>query len=164
MLYKKNTAGQFIEFQLNKTTDGTGLTGASVTVRRCIDGTFAAATGTVTEDTVGNSGWYKFSMSQADTNGSDIGFQFAATGAITAKENITTTDDTLLLHNAQISESYAANGVSPTRDQATMAVHQMLMQFIITGTSYTVRKLDNSTTAFVVTLNDATSPTSAVRT
>jgi hypothetical protein len=40
----------------------------------------------------------------------------------------------------------------------------MLMQFIISGTNYTVKKLDNSTTAFVVTLDDATTPTSAVRT
>jgi hypothetical protein len=92
-LYRKNTAGQFIYFQLNKTTDGTGLTGATVSVRRCIDGTFAAATGTVTEDTGGGSsaGFYKFAMSQADTNGNDIGYAFTATGAITVEKTIVTT-------------------------------------------------------------------------
>lgn len=63
----------------------------------------------------------------------------------------------------QITESYAANGVAPTRDEAIMAIHQMLQQFAISGTSLTVRKLDNATTAFVVTLDDAATPTSAVR-
>ena len=64
----------------------------------------------------------------------------------------------------QLTEAYAANGVAPTLAQSQFAIHQMLMQFAISGTSYTVKKLDNSTTAFVVTLDDATTPTSAVRT
>jgi hypothetical protein len=63
-----------------------------------------------------------------------------------------------------MTESYAANGAAPTPVQAIMAMHQMLMDFGISGTSYTVKKLDNSTTAFVVTLNDGTSPTAAART
>jgi hypothetical protein len=40
----------------------------------------------------------------------------------------------------------------------------MLMDFSISSTNYTVKKLNNSTTAFVVTLNDATNPTAAART
>ena len=64
----------------------------------------------------------------------------------------------------QMTESYAANGVAPTLTQAVFAMHQMLMQFLISGTTITVKKLDNSTTAFEVTLDDATTPTSAVRT
>jgi len=63
-----------------------------------------------------------------------------------------------------MTESYAANGVAPTPVQAQFAMHQYLMQFGIVTTNYTVKKLDNTTTAFVVALNDATSPTSAART
>lgn len=63
----------------------------------------------------------------------------------------------------QLTESYAANGVAPTPAQAMFAMHQALMQFIISGTDYTARKLDNSTVAFVGTLDDASSPTSLVR-
>lgn len=63
-----------------------------------------------------------------------------------------------------ITESYAANGVAPTRDQALMAIHQYLMQFAISGTSYTVKKLNNTDPAFVVGLDSATTPTSAART
>jgi len=63
-----------------------------------------------------------------------------------------------------MAESYAANGSQPTPIQALYAIHQDSMDFAITGTSYTVKKLDNATTAFVKTLNDATSPTAAART
>lgn len=63
----------------------------------------------------------------------------------------------------QMTEAYAANGVAPTLAQAIFAIHQMLMQMAISGTSVTVRKLDNATPAFVVTLDDADAPTSAVR-
>jgi hypothetical protein len=64
---------------------------------------------------------------------------------------------------AQLAESYAANGVAPTAAQLWFAVHQMLMQFGISGTSITVRKLDDAATAFVVTLDDATNPIDAKR-
>lgn len=63
----------------------------------------------------------------------------------------------------QMTEGYAANGVAPTAEEAQFAIHQMLMQFGIVTTTLTVRKLDNTTTAFVVTLDDGTSPTDAKR-
>ena len=62
-----------------------------------------------------------------------------------------------------MTESYAANGVAPTPVQAIMAIHQDLMDFSISGTVYTVKKLDNATTAFAVTLDSATTPTAASR-
>ena len=62
-----------------------------------------------------------------------------------------------------MTEAYAANAAAPTPVQALFAIHQMLQQFGISGTTYTVRKLDDTATAFVVTLDDATSPTDAKR-
>lgn len=88
-MYRKNTAGQFFSFQLVLAASGAAGTGLSPTVRRCIDGTFAAATGSATEDT--GTGNYKFAMSQADTNGNNIGFGIAATGCIPVCVNIVTT-------------------------------------------------------------------------
>jgi hypothetical protein len=88
-MYRKNTSGQFVGFQMVLTATGAIATGLSPTARRCIDGTFAAATGTITEDT--GTGGYKFAMSQADTNGNDISFWFTATGAIPVCVNIVTT-------------------------------------------------------------------------
>lgn len=87
-MFKKNTASQFIHFQGVDATTGGIKSGVTWTVRRCLDGTFAAATGTVTED--GTTGWYKFAMSQADTNGNNIGFNFTGTGAIPQTINIVT--------------------------------------------------------------------------
>lgn len=92
-MYRKNTAGQNIYFQLINATTGAGVTGATVTVRRCIDGTFAAGGGTVTEDTGGgsSSGFYKYAMAQADTNGNNIGLAFTATSAIPVEKTFITT-------------------------------------------------------------------------
>lgn len=63
-----------------------------------------------------------------------------------------------------MTEAYAANGAAPTPVQAIFAIHQMLMQHAISGTTWNAYKLDNVTVAFAVTLNDATTPTSARRT
>lgn len=88
-MYRKNTAGQFITFTLTLIANGAPATGLTPTCRRCIDGTFAAATGTITEDT--GLGFYKMALSQADTNGNDIGFRFLGTGATDVVINIVTT-------------------------------------------------------------------------
>lgn len=88
-MYRKNVAGQFVCFQLLLTATGAVATGLSPAVRRCIDGTFAAGGGTVTED--GSTGSYKYAMSQADTNGNDISFIFTGTGAMPVCINIVTT-------------------------------------------------------------------------
>ncbi len=71
------------------TATGAVATGLSPTVRRCIDGTFAAGGGTVTED--GTTGAYKYAMTQADTDGVDIGFIFSAATAMPVCVNIVTT-------------------------------------------------------------------------
>lgn len=88
-MYRKNVASQFICFQMLLTATGAVATGLSPAVRRCIDGTFAAGGGTVTED--GTTGSYKYAMSQADTNGNDISFIFSAATAMPICINIVTT-------------------------------------------------------------------------
>lgn len=88
-MFLKNTSGQFVYFTMINVTTGAPVTGITPTCRRCIDGTFAAATGTITEDT--GLGFYKMALSQADTNGNDIGYRFLGTGAIDTVVNIVTT-------------------------------------------------------------------------
>lgn len=90
-----------------------------------------------------------------------------ATRVLTANTNLndpTAAENATAVLTTQMTEAYAANGVAPTLAQAQFAMHQILMQFGISGTSLTVKKLDDSTTAFVVTLDDATTPTAAART
>ncbi len=65
---------------------------------------------------------------------------------------------------APMVEDYAANGVRPTPIQALYAIHQMLMGFVIVGVDIEVKKLNASTTAFIVTVSHPTNPTSALRT
>lgn len=61
-----------------------------------------------------------------------------------------------------LTESYAANGAAFTPAQGLYAIHQMLMDFAISGTTISVKRL-GGTEAFAVTLDDATTPTSASR-
>jgi len=67
------------------------------------------------------------------------------------------------LLTTQMTEAYAADGVAPTVAQALFAIMQRLTEFAISSTTITVKKLDGSTTAFTLALDDATTPTSSTR-
>lgn len=67
------------------------------------------------------------------------------------------------LLTTQLSESYNADGAAPTVSQALFAIMQRLTEFSISGTTITVKRLDGSTTAFTLTMNDASTPTSSTR-
>lgn len=67
------------------------------------------------------------------------------------------------LFTTAMTESYAADGAAPTPAQALFLIQQRLTEFAISGTSITVKKLDGSTTAATLTLDDATAPTSSTR-
>jgi hypothetical protein len=88
-MYRKNVAGQFLPFALINATTGAALTGATVTAVRTIDGgSQAACTGTVAEM---GGGQYRLALSQADTNGDNIGYLLTASGAIPAHFAVTLT-------------------------------------------------------------------------
>jgi flagellar capping protein FliD len=121
----------------------------------------------------------KSSTSNIAIFGAQIGFEYVPTSSTTfgayignstaaiavdgsGNVSLTSTYD-FAKGTTAMTEAYAVNGAAPTPVQALYAIHQMLMDFAISGTSYTVKKLDNSTTAFTVTLDSATTPTSASR-
>lgn len=64
---------------------------------------------------------------------------------------------------SKVTESYAANTITPTPIEILLATHQMLMGFVIAGTTITVNKIDGVTAAFAVTLDSSTVPTTANR-
>lgn len=70
--------------------------------------------------------------------------------------------DVSVVMTTQMTESYAADGVAPTPAQALFLMQQRLTEFVITGTSIVVNKLDGTTQAAVLTL-DSPSPTSSTR-
>ena len=67
------------------------------------------------------------------------------------------------LYTRQLTESYAADGAAPTVAQALMQIQQMLTEFGISATTMTVKKLDGTTTAFTLTLNNGSAPTAITR-
>lgn len=67
------------------------------------------------------------------------------------------------LLTTQMTESYNADGTAPTVAQALFVIMQRLTEFAIASTTITVKKLDGSTTALTLTLDDATTPTSSTR-
>jgi hypothetical protein len=88
-MLRKNTSGQYVYFALVNATTGAALTGATVTGKRSIDGAAqGSVTGTITEDAGGQ---YHLALSQADTNGNDIGYLFTATNAIPVSIMVVTT-------------------------------------------------------------------------
>lgn len=58
-----------------------------------------------------------------------------------------------------LTEAYAADGAGFTLSQALYGIHQFLGEHSTSGTTWTVKKRDGSTTANTYTLNDATNPT-----
>ena len=78
---------------------------------------------------------------------------------ITALNDISVSD----VLTTQMTEAYAADGTAPTLTQALMLIQQVLTEFNIAGTTYTIKKVDGSTTAATGTLNNATDPTGMTR-
>ena len=79
-MLRKNVAGQILTIAAVNATTGAALTGATISMRRCLDGTFAAGGATITEDT--GLGFYKVAFTQADTNGNNVGYFFTATNMV----------------------------------------------------------------------------------
>lgn len=157
-MFRKNVAGQHIHIQGVDTATGGIKSGVTWTVRRCIDGTFAAATGTVTED--GTTGFYKFAMSQADTNGNNIAFNFTGTGAIPQTVNIVTTvlDPTSAAFGLVIAKTTNITGFN---DIAATAVVSSGAINTSGGAVSTVTNLTNASTSGDLTATMKTSVTTA---
>jgi hypothetical protein len=84
----------------------------------------------------------------------------AIAAAIAALNDPTVAD----ILTAQMSESYAADGVAPTLTQALFLIQQILTEYSASGTIATAKKLDGTTTAATFTFNDASDPSSITRT
>ena len=62
-----------------------------------------------------------------------------------------------------LTESYAALHGAPTPAQALLTVLQNSLELSISGTTMTVKKVNGTTTAMTLTIDDATNPTSKTR-
>jgi hypothetical protein len=85
-VFRRNVAGQNLGLVLVNASTGAALTGATIAVKRVVDGAAqASATGVVTE---AGGGQYNFAPSAADTNGNSVSFLFTATGAVPVEKTV----------------------------------------------------------------------------
>lgn len=68
-----------------------------------------------------------------------------------------------VLRTDTIPDSYSADGAQPTIAQAVLEIRQFLMERAVSSTTVTIKKPDGTTTAYTLTLDDATNPTSTTR-
>jgi hypothetical protein len=68
------------------------------------------------------------------------------------------------LFTTQLTESYSADGAAPTVAQALCLLLARLFETNVSGTAITLKKFDGTTTAAVLTANDATNPSAVTRT
>jgi hypothetical protein len=87
----------------------------------------------------------------------------AVLAAIAALNDLSASAAFTAVLTTQLTESYAADGAAPTLAQAIFLIQQALTEFAISGTTTTIKKLDGSTTAATLTLDDGTTPTSVTR-
>jgi len=106
-----------------------------------------------------------FTLSASDLAADTITAAKIATDAIGSDELATSavTEIVNAVLTTAMTESYNADGAAPTLAQALFMTMQRLTEFAISGTTVTVKKLDGSTTAYTLTLDDATDPTSTTR-
>lgn len=186
------TAGSFGEYVFADATRLSGDPTAADNAESFFDGTGYAGTNnvmpsvtTVTGNVNGNVAGSVASVTGAvgSVTGA-VGSVTGAVGSVTAAVTVGTNNDKTgytastvsdktgyTLSNAgvdalftrQLTESYAVDGVAPTVAQALMQIQQMLTEFAISSTTITVKKLDGTTSAFTLTLNSASAPTSITR-
>lgn len=87
----------------------------------------------------------------------------AVLAAIAALNDLSASAAFTAVLTTQLTESYAADGAAPTLAQAILLIQQALTEFAISGTTTTIKKIDGSTTAATLTLDDGTTPTSVTR-
>ena len=87
----------------------------------------------------------------------------AVIAAIAALNNLSSSAAATAVLTTAMTESYAADGAAPTLAQAIYMIQQRLTEFVISGTTISIKKLDGTTEAATLTLDSATSPTSSTR-
>jgi len=167
----KNTASQKIAvFAWNNATGIPAVDDeGQITAQVSIDGAATAATNDANPDQLDSTdapGVYLFNMTKAETNGNLILLSAVSATADIDIQPVFVYTRTLALEDVmatQMTESYAADGVAPTPAQALFMIQQLLSEFVIAAGTYTIYKLDGTTPAATLTLNDATNPTGATR-
>jgi hypothetical protein len=115
-----------------------------------VTGSVGSVAGNVAGNVVGSVGSVTGAVGSVTVVSDKTGYRLSSTGV----GDILTT---------ALTESYAADGSAATLSQLLYMIMQYLSEMVISGTTMTVKKLDGSTTAYVITMNSATTPTTKTR-
>jgi hypothetical protein len=147
----RNTAGQIVAAQLVAKADGTDVTSGTTTVYVTLDGgTQSAGSGTVTHE--GNGTW-NYAPTQAETDAGHAVFTFVNSAAVSAAINVYPTvlndyADALLKRDWTSVTGEAARSV-------LNALRFLRNKWSISGSTLTVTKEDDTTTAFTSALTSS---------
>lgn len=147
----RNVASQYIAAQLVSLTDGSNVTTGTTTVYVLKDGgTQTTGSGTVTHE--GNGCW-SYACTQSDTDAAHVAFTFVNTSAVSVTVQtypIVLNDyaDALLKRDWSAVTSEAARSV-------LNALRFLRNKWSISGTTLTVTKEDDSTSAWTSTLTSS---------
>lgn len=127
----------------------TGSVGSVVGAVGSVTGAVGSVTGNVGGNVTGSVGSVTGAVGSVTGNvgGNVVGSVASVTAAVTVSGT------------SALTEAYAADGAGFTLSQALYGIHQFLGEHSTSGTTWTVKKRDGSTTANTYTLNDATNPT-----
>jgi hypothetical protein len=157
-MFLKNTGSQVVAAQLIAKTDGSDITSGTTTVYVTKDGGTQSSVGTATHE--GNGCW-TISPAQADTNADHCAFTFVNSTAITATVNIYPTVLADILIAGIKADLAGITGES--RRSVLNALRKLLNKWSVSGTTLTVYKEDDSTSAFTeaLTLDAGANPVTA---
>lgn len=135
-----------------------GTAAVAITLATATLGTFTSG-GFKEVDATNMPGWYEFCPPDAALASGAKSVAIAIKGATDMLPCSITID----LDDSLVAESYAADGVQPTKSQILHMIWAAIAEVAISGTTMTIKKLDGSTTAMTFTLNSSTAPTSRTR-
>jgi len=156
---KKNVSGQKIGAQMILAADGSYFTG-TVTVYVTGDGG-TQAIGTVSSGVCSakGNGFFIYSPSQAETNYDHVAFTFCGSGAVYATVQVHTTfpqtaDAPTALQVADALLNRDMSAVSDTNSRSPLnALRFIRNKWSVSGTTLTVKKEDDSTTAWTAVVS-----------
>lgn len=175
--------GPFQDNQTGAALTGLTITTANVFLHKAGSTAFSNKNESSNAASAGQ-GWYRIALDTVDTNFpgrlivrvsaasalpvwheydviSSAGYDLLVEGDGIVETNTSAIASAIL--DATLTETYAANESEPTLTQAIYAIHQGLFAHDVTGANWTVRKLNNSSAAFTITLDDSSAPTGASR-
>lgn len=112
--------------------------------------------------TLPSASYFDFTSDQVivATNNDKTGYSISGTKTTLDSLNDVSTSD---IFTTTLTEDYAADGAEFNLTQGLYLAVQNLQDFVYSGVTQTVRKLDGTTTAATYTLDDAVTPTSKTR-